>query len=1086
MKKAWGIVLLFSILLNTVSGMAAAQTDNEREFLSFGEGFEENISSRQEGELKTKNCSAVSKDEVYNVKQSGYRFRNGSKSLCFERKTAEPLIISDVFSKLGESDNAERVELELWVAAEKMNSGETGKPVDINIAVTDEKGNVTAETSEKILTDESFNAENTGFKKLALTMEGSAVRGLETAQLKITAGDEDSFPTVVYVDDLSVKGIENTSVKQTEDEPAVIGLMRTLGINSVLTEDYDPNGAVTRADLAQVLAGIVNDKSADKNPIAFSDVYEAHFAYDAIKTVARRGIMNGSGDGKFEPDAELTYIQAVAAMVKLAGYTKFAERSGGYPLGYFSIAVRNGIASGSSYSDIDAPLTQKELAKLSEKLLKAEYLSIGAVSEDDGDYLITYQKSDSTTVLDAFWNIKQDRGILTATDVTNIDGKSTGATNISIDGETYIYSGSGIHSLTGYSIDYYYKEDKGAVSEVVYAAKSDKNTVKQMDIGDCGITGSTLTYTDENGKTQKFDIYGSVVIYNGKKIVYEENLISGIKDGNITLIDNNGDGKYDCLNITAYEYYVVSMPDTTGKTIDDKFGAPVIKLEEYEKSEITDAKNNAVAVKDIKKDDVLRVKRLYGDDKDYIEIKVYSKTASGTVESVKRGANACVKVDGIWYDISDWAKALEDGETISPLTLGSAVTLYFAENKIIAWENDAKGAYFVGFIVKGGVKEGMDKTVNLKILTENSELVVFDCASSVSINGGAKTSAESAEFKNAVFEGGKAKEQLVKYKVNNKGKITEIYTPVNYSKDASEKGKLVKLSDKAVGLFVNYQLKFVCNFFGAGTRLEDGYKQYVMANDAKAFVLPETEEYMNDEKSFRCVPLSALRAYTKEYKPALYSINGLYNVVDYMVVRKDRLEELDTMKGKVAVVKSVEHTADSEMTECLDIQTVCHGADDSIRAYIDDYPDWEKLSPGDMILYGRNTNGNVNLKESGEFLYLMDYDRKTNKYNIMGKWYDDWGMIGGEAGAWFNTPMSVYEIRDGYIFLNYLEDKGNPEPNRAYPYEKFPIYVFDTQNETLSKGSVSEAIQYVNDPAHASMIWPCIYEGNARMMVIYK
>ena len=32
MKKAWGIVLLFSILLNTVSGMAAAQTDNEREF----------------------------------------------------------------------------------------------------------------------------------------------------------------------------------------------------------------------------------------------------------------------------------------------------------------------------------------------------------------------------------------------------------------------------------------------------------------------------------------------------------------------------------------------------------------------------------------------------------------------------------------------------------------------------------------------------------------------------------------------------------------------------------------------------------------------------------------------------------------------------------------------------------------------------------------------------------------------------------------------------------------------------------------------------------------------------------------------
>ena len=594
------------------------------------------------------------------------------------------------------------------------------------------------------------------------------------------------------------------------------------------------------------------------------------------------------------------------------------------------------------------------------------------------------------------------------------------------------------------------------------------------------------TYTDENGKTQRFDIYGSVIIYNGKKIVYTENLISDIKDGNVILIDNNGDGKYDCLSITAYEYYVASMPDTTGETIDDKFGRPVIRLEEYEKTEITDEKNNTVAVKDIKKDDVLRVKRLCGDDKDYIEIKVYSKNVSGTAESIKRGTNARVKLDGIWYDISDWAKALEDSGTVSPLTIGSTVTVYFAGNKIVAWENDAKGAYFVGYIVKGGAKDGVDKTVNLKILTENSELVVFDCAKTVSINGGAKTSTGSYEFENAVFEGGRIKQQLVKYKVNSKGKITEIYTPVNYSKDVLEKGRLVKLADKAVGLFVNYQLKFVCNYFGAGTRLEDGYKQYMMANDAKAFVLPETQEHMNDEKSFQCVPLSALKAYTKRYEPALYNINGNYNVVDYMVVRKDRLEELDTMKGKVAVIKSVEHTTDSEQIDCLDIQTVCHGADDSIRAYIDDYPDWEKLSPGDMILYERNTSGSVYLKESGEFLYLMDYDRETNKYNIMGKWYDDWGMIGGEAGAWFNTPMSVYEIRDGYIFLNYLEDKGNPEPNRAYPYEKFPIYVFDTKNETLSKGSISEAVQYVNDPAHASMIWPCIFEGYARMMVIYK
>ena len=199
------------------------------------------------------------------------------------------------------------------------------------------------------------------------------------------------------------------------------------------------------------------------------------------------------------------------------------------------------------------------------------------------------------------------------------------------------------------------------------------------------------------------------------------------------------------------------------------------------------------------------------------------------------------------------------------------------------------------------------------------------------------------------------------------------------------------------------------------------------------------------------------------------------------MIRIDQLGDgVGNFKSYLTVIKSVERTTDDEDNEILKIEGIRAGAEVSVTAVIDGYADWEKLSAGDLIYFEKNAAGTVNLSKKTEFKLVADLDFETGKLNNISE------GVQGEWAHWYTAAMSVYEVRDGYIFLNHLSDKGNKEPNRAYPYDKFSTYIVDTKQNLLYKGSATEAVQYVNDPDNASTVWLNVNDGFGSLMVIYK
>ena len=114
------------------------------------------------------------------------------------------------------------------------------------------------------------------------------------------------------------------------------------------------------------------------NPATITDVSESHWAYQAINTFAKSGIVSGRGNSGFEPEEIITRSEFLKILVSVFGFemsyeivnfTDTVETAWYYP--YVSTAVANKIAFG--YPDgsfgINKPVTREEMAVFIERAM---------------------------------------------------------------------------------------------------------------------------------------------------------------------------------------------------------------------------------------------------------------------------------------------------------------------------------------------------------------------------------------------------------------------------------------------------------------------------------------------------------------------------------------------------------------------------------------------------------------------------------------------------------------------------------------------------------------------------------------------
>lgn len=89
--------------------------------------------------------------------------------------------------------------------------------------------------------------------------------------------------------------------------------------NKIIAEvPEDLNRPATRAEFASMLAAALPERelTAIHEEVRFADIDEAHPAYAAIMLLSRAGVMEGKGEGRFDPDAQVKRCEAAAMLAR--------------------------------------------------------------------------------------------------------------------------------------------------------------------------------------------------------------------------------------------------------------------------------------------------------------------------------------------------------------------------------------------------------------------------------------------------------------------------------------------------------------------------------------------------------------------------------------------------------------------------------------------------------------------------------------------------------------------------------------------------------------------------------------------------
>ena len=121
----------------------------------------------------------------------------------------------------------------------------------------------------------------------------------------------DAYPTAVWKPSGYFDVKPGSWYEQPVQYATEHGLMNGTGTNT-----FEPESTMTRAMLVTVLWRYANAPKPGANP--FTDVPNGKWYTDAVAWAAENGVVNGVGDGKFEPDSSVTREQMATILYRYA------------------------------------------------------------------------------------------------------------------------------------------------------------------------------------------------------------------------------------------------------------------------------------------------------------------------------------------------------------------------------------------------------------------------------------------------------------------------------------------------------------------------------------------------------------------------------------------------------------------------------------------------------------------------------------------------------------------------------------------------------------------------------------------------
>lgn len=385
-----------------------------------------------------------------------------------------------------------------------------------------------------------------------------------------------------------VSAASYSDVPESHDRYQAISTLSDMDIITGFPDgSFKPDEAVTRAQMAALITRMFSLGSFAVTEEPFSDVAVEYWAASDIVAAKKRGIINGFPDGTFQPDAQVTYEQAVKMIVCALNYGTAAEKMGGYPGGYINQANKLNILNKAAFAQTQ-PAPRGIIAQLLYNSLDVDMLvaqvkpdgTVNYVKSEDGNNSVSQQFLKSYTVKGA--TVVRTPRVNLEPGVSAIASVNDNAMYIKTTQGEYIKLIAGANAdafgYVGQVVDVTYKEEAGSDDKTLTSIKRSGNVevtenIKLSDV--ISLSGSELTYY-----TDKANNHTKTIRFNAAPtVIYNERLHTGgiaAINADLFTVTNHEyasgvisvyNGSTTLVKAKSYKIYVVESTDTRNEII---------------------------------------------------------------------------------------------------------------------------------------------------------------------------------------------------------------------------------------------------------------------------------------------------------------------------------------------------------------------------------------------------------------------------------------------------------------------------------------------------------------------------------------
>lgn len=574
------------------------------------------------------------------------------------------------------------------------------------------------------------------------------------------------------------------------------------------------SGVVTRMEGAEAaLSMLAIDCNSYDRKSKFADVEDFTPESAVSAEVSAYGIMNGM-DGSFFPNDILTFSQAVKVILVTLGYEEYAQVQGGYPYGYIAAAESVGLLNGIDVGSEEG-ITQDKFYKMLYNAADIPVLKIKRVGSEWREY----SSKGNETFLELYHQIYCVCGKVQANDKTAVgQNKCLPKSYVQIGDSIYNAGSSDAGKYIGYEVEAYIKECYGE-NTVLWLRPHRRCKVVKIDSDDIEYFSREKVVVSAAGGKKKSYLISAVAdfFYNGQYLsdAAQEFQLSP-KSGCVEIIDNTGDGTYDCVNIRDYITFRVDRIDTENKIIFDKFYQNQIDFSN-EENRIEVRRGDAVSdFYEIKVGDVLLIAadavrisdnyRYIADSAHIFDVVILTEKMTAEVDRITNsGMRRELFVNGKRYTVSEELDRLREWGKVCAVSLGNCYDFVIGgDGQIVDAELCADSEQY-GYVCLERVAGVLEEKYEIKFFDLSSRaMLIKPVAKKVTLDGkNADFHAVMTAFHtngNGVTEGGIVP-QLFKYKANRNGEITDIDTCI-YDEMCENPKTSLRLSVKADNLAI--------------------------------------------------------------------------------------------------------------------------------------------------------------------------------------------------------------------------------------------------------------------------------------------